>query len=126
PIYSRLSFRSTITAYRTLFTQYPLPQLDIACAGGTGTGEQVITPHPQQAVAELLGKRWPCVDVFVMPGHKCFIILLTEVMYVFQHKIIFQRLVNLADRGQLSIGENITVQPRVGCGVATVLANGVQ
>ena len=103
-----------------------MPQLHIACAEGASTRQQVVAPHAVEALAELFGKARPGVFETLVPGHQCPVVIGAEVVQIFHHEASLAGMADLSDGGQLAVGEDVLVDPRVGAVSGLVASDGVQ
>lgn len=83
-------------------------------------------PHPPKALAAMLGEAGPGRFEAVIPGHQRPVVVGAEIMDILGHEAGFGGVGDLPERGQVAVGKDIAVDPRVGRGPPLVLADRVQ
>src|SRR5882757_3720097 len=87
---------------------------------------QIIFPHAHETFP-MARRHLATASLEVrVPGHQGLVIVGAEIVNVLDHKETFYRAGNLAQGGQVAIGENVFVLPGIDGGIALVLPDGVE
>lgn len=92
-----------------------LPHLQPSRPERRGAGEQIVSPHSTKSLVILLTQPVPVAFKIVKPRHQCSIVVGAPVLQFLDNEQPGDRPSDLRDRGQMRIGENISLDPRIGC-----------
>jgi len=102
-----------ISSRDTMGGQNNLPELVGSCTERTGTGKEIILPHPKKTFIILFLQGRPvALEVFI-PVQEGLVIVGPESMPVLQYKKTFNGSTDLFSRGQHGIGKDILLNPAV-------------
>lgn len=107
-------------------SEHPLPQLQIARTESAGARQQVIPPHAVEARAQPVGECRPRGLEVRVPGHQRAVVVGAEVVQVFDHEALCAGEPDVGEGGELAVGEDVAVDPRIGAVPGLAASDGVQ
>ena len=106
--------------------QDDLPELDAARPEGPGAGQEVVPPHPEEAMVQAILQFRPVPGEVPVPGHQRGVVVGAEIIPVLLDKATLHDSADLGHGWHLAVGEDVIGHPGVPGGPCDAAADGVE